>query len=225
MVATVISLSPLRRLRSAALTGLLAAAPIAIAGAQDAPVPRASLVFGLNQPLLLGGFNVEGNWWTRRVVVDYSHGINLSVPADQLPDAYRQQGVDVIVRHSLGLGVGYRITPALNLRLEPKLHTYDLAYADRTGGRARVATFTTYTLGVGAYYLWLPFQHRGGRVRGLSVVPSVRFWPRVGSSLAGDRLAYDSRTLGRRETLPVPNIGGYNTPWVINVSVGYTLFR
>ena len=39
--------------------------------------PKWSVVFGLNQPILLQGFNFEVNYFTKKLVFDYSHGFNL----------------------------------------------------------------------------------------------------------------------------------------------------
>jgi hypothetical protein len=187
------------------------------------PAPRASVVFGLTQPLLLRGFNVEGDWWTEHVVVDYSHGINLHVPGTSLGGEYERQGLDFLVRHSLGIGVGYRITRALNVRLEPKVHVYDVHYA--TGGAAPIGSFRTYTLGAGVYYLWRPFRNATGAARWLSIVPSLRYWPQVASSLDRDRVIYASHVTGRTEVMRTPAIGAANTPWIVNVSVGWTVLR
>jgi len=38
---------------------------------------EAAILFGLNQPLLLNGFNIEGNYFTKKMSFDYSHGISL----------------------------------------------------------------------------------------------------------------------------------------------------
>jgi hypothetical protein len=204
------------------LAATLPLLPVAAATAQE-PAPRASVVFGLTQPLLLRGFNVEGDWWTKHVVIDYSHGVNLHVAGTSLGGEYERQGLDFLVRHSLGIGVGYRITRALNVRLEPKVHVYDVHYA--TGGAAPIGTFRTYTLGAGAYYLWRPFHSAAGAARGLSIVPSLRYWPQVASSLDRDRVTYASRVTGRTEVMRTPAIGAANTPWIVNVSVGWTVVR
>ena len=49
--------------------------------AQNAPFSdekfRFSLVFGLNQPIVTQGFNLEANYYTKYFVFDYSHGFNL----------------------------------------------------------------------------------------------------------------------------------------------------
>src|SRR5262245_19859402 len=78
-----------------------------------------SLLFGLNQPILLRGFNVEGNYWMKKWVIDYSHGFNLHLDGELVNDELKSQQIDLLVTHSLGLGVGYRFTKGFNLRFEP----------------------------------------------------------------------------------------------------------
>ena len=80
-----------------------------------------SLLFGLNQPILLRGFNVEGNCWMKKWVIDYSHGFNLHLDGEFVNDELEAQQVDLLVTHSLGLGVGYRFTKGFNLRTHTSL--------------------------------------------------------------------------------------------------------
>ncbi|NJM93930.1 MAG: hypothetical protein HC842_04020 [Cytophagales bacterium] len=57
---------------------------------------RINLLFGLNQPLL-GGFNVEGNWFYRRLGVDYSHGMSLHMGNAMLDEPNQAQGLAVYI--------------------------------------------------------------------------------------------------------------------------------
>jgi hypothetical protein len=129
----------------------------------------------------------------------------------------------VVVPHTLGFGLGYRFTPAFHVRLEPKLHFFDLYYdGDEKSVGNRIASYYTFTLGVGAYYRWLPFENNTDWSRGLTVMPSVRYWPNVASSLADNKLTYQNRLTGATETHSALNIGALNTPWVVNISIGYS---
>jgi hypothetical protein len=182
-----------------------------------------SVLFGLNQPILLKGFNVELNYWTKKWVIDYSHGFGLHADGKSLGDDYENQKINFKITHSAGIGVGYRFTKAFNIRFEPKIHVYETYYegARQTHSNS-IANFTTYTLGVGAYYLWMPFGHKQNALKGITIVPSVRYWQKVGSTLDGDAHSYFNTQTNQIERFKAPNIGLANTPIVLNVSVGYT---
>lgn len=181
---------------------------------------RFSLVFGLNQPILLRGFNVEGNYWMKKWVLDYSHGFNLHADGKFVADEYERQRVNFKITHSLGVGIGYRFTKSFNLRFEPKLHIYETYYEQST--EKSIINFNTYTLGFGAYYRWMPFEKKDGFAKGITIVPSIRYWYKVGSSLSGDQHTYFNTVTNQNEILKAPNIGAANTPWIFNISVGYT---
>jgi hypothetical protein len=184
---------------------------------------RFSLVFGLNQPILLRGFNVEGNYWMKKWVIDYSHGFNLHADGKFVDSEYERQRVNFKITHSLGIGVGYRFTKSFNLRFEPKLHIYETYYeGQEQSGTNSIVNFNTYTIGFGAYYRWLPFEKKDGFAKGITIVPSIRYWYKVGSSLPGDQHSYFNTVTNQNEILKAPNIGAANTPWIFNISVGYT---
>jgi hypothetical protein len=184
---------------------------------------RFSVLFGLNQPLVFKGFNAEVNYWTKKWVFDYSHGVGLHVDGKMIGNEYQDQHLDFKIKHSFGVGVGYRFTEAFNVRLEPKVHIYETYYEGDEQTRSNsIANFTTYTLGLGAYYRWLPFQKAGNALKGITVVPSVRYWQKVGSSLDNNAFTYQNTKTGKSQTFKAPNIGLSNTPFLFNVSVGYT---
>jgi len=60
-------------------------------------------------------------------------------------------------------------------------------------------------------------------LKGIMIVPNVRWWPRVSSSVAGDALTYTSRITEQVETHEVRQIGMANTPFFINASIGYSV--
>jgi hypothetical protein len=187
------------------------------------PPNQFSIVFGLTQPLLLGGFNAEVVYWTKHFVFDYSHGFGLK-PIGVSEDS--DQRLQFRMPHTLGIGVGYRFTEGLNLRVEPKLHFWELYYDNATPEAGnRIANYTTFTLGLGAYYRWLPFEADENLprfLRGITIIPSARWWPNVSSTLDGNSLRYNNTLTQREETHRAKNIGVANTPFFVNVSIGYT---
>ncbi len=72
-----------------------------------------SLLFGIIQPTALQGFNVEVNYFRKRMSFDYSHGISLD-PASV--GKYKDQNIAMHLPFSTGFGVGYRFTSFLDLR-------------------------------------------------------------------------------------------------------------
>ncbi|RYG40172.1 MAG: hypothetical protein EOO01_27985, partial [Chitinophagaceae bacterium] len=170
--------------------------------------PKVSVLFGLNQPLVLHGFNVEVDYWTRKWVFEYSHGVGLNVDGKMLGDEYERQQISFKLPHSLRVGVGYRFTEALNIRLEPKIHFYEAYYNDQDQKSSqRLVDFSTYTVGLGAYYKWQPFEQENNFLKGITVVPSIRYWQKVGSSLKKNQFTYQNNHTQREETLKAPNIG------------------
>ncbi len=184
---------------------------------------RFSVMFGLNQPIVLKGFNIEGNYWMKKWVIDYSHGFNLHADGEFLSNEYERQQIDFKITHSLGLGIGYRFTKGFNLRFEPKLHIYETYYdGQEQSNENSIVNFNTVTLGFGAYYRWMPFEKNKGFAKGITIAPSLRYWYKVDSSLPNDQHSYFNTRSNQNEILKAPNIGAANTPWIINVSVGYT---
>lgn len=192
------------------------------ARADDPYADRASLVGGVAQ-LLLGGGNAEATWFTRRLSVAYSHGFNIRLGGSALPQAAQDQQLQLTMPWTTGLGVGYRVTRALDVRLEVKRHRFAMRYDDQSFAGPEIAGYHTTTVGVGAYYRYYPFATRGYALRGVVVVPSLRYWPNASSTLDGDALRYANARTGRPEvhdaaTQGIPGTGGL----LANVSIGYT---
>jgi hypothetical protein len=184
---------------------------------------KISVLFGLNQPLITQGFNVELNYYTKHFVFDYSHGFNLHFKDNLVNDEAKKQHLKFKISHSLGFGIGYRITPELNLRIEPKIHLWEVSYSNQSYDEANVfKKYTTYTLGLGAYYRWLPFKNTESFARGLTVAPSIRWWPNIQTSLTNNKFEYFNTITNKTETHHANNIGVKNTPFFGNISVGYT---
>lgn len=185
---------------------------------------RVALLFGLSQPILGRGFNVEGNLFYKRLVFDYSHGVSLDIRAANAGTELKGQHLAVHIPWTTGFGVGYRVTKLLNVRVEPKWHRYEIYNdGDVQTASSRITGYTTFTLGAGAYLNWRPFEKANNALSGILIAPSVRYWPRISSSLPGDKLAYQNRTTGEQATHKAMEIGFNNTPVFVNVSIGYSL--
>ncbi|MBC8153545.1 MAG: hypothetical protein H7Z72_11590 [Bacteroidetes bacterium] len=200
------------------------------ASAQDQPSRRTfpysnrfTLGGGISQ-LLLGGFNVQGEYTTNRMVFSYSHGFNITLKGQSASLVAQDQQLDEKLTSTLGIGIGYRITPAFDVRVEPKLHFYDVNYNGKTeAGSARLTSYRTVTLGLGAYYRYYPFRHQSNGLAGIVVMPSVRYWPNVGSSLNDNKLTYTSKATNRTETYRAASQGFPGTNGLLaNVTIGYT---
>ncbi|OJJ22812.1 hypothetical protein BKI52_00230 [marine bacterium AO1-C] len=191
--------------------------------AQNKPLSnRVNLLFGLNQPLL-GGFNVEGNVFYKRFVFDYSHGVSLNFSNATLAGAEKTQQLAVHIPYTTGFGVGYRFNEWFNLRAEPKWHRFELYYeGDQQTIDNRIVAYNTFSLGLGAYFNIRPFKNQRNFLKGIMIAPSVRYWPKLSSNLAND-FSYQNRVTGQTESLSAMEVGVSNTPWIFNISVGYTL--
>ncbi len=183
--------------------------------------PEVALLAGLIQPILLGGGNVELDLYWGRLVVGYSHGFLLNFRGDTLVGEAAQQGLALHLPYSTGLSVGYRFLPWLDARLEGKVHRFEVREAS---SGTPLFDYTTMTLGVGVYAQYRPFRDFGVQtdewLHGFLVLCSVRYWPNLWTSLPNDELAYPHPSLGDVEH-HAANIGIANTPFIVNVSVGY----
>jgi hypothetical protein len=182
---------------------------------------RFSVLFGLIQPVALSGFNVEVNYFTKKMVFDYSHGVSLDPPS--IADV-KDQNVVWHLPYSTGFGVGCRLTNSLDIRFEPKLHSWEAYYKDDTqNDQTRIKDFKTVTLGIGVYYRYFPFKNSNNKfLQGITTSSSVRWWQNTSSTLDGGEFTYFNKTTRKNETLKTPNIGLANTPIVINIGIGYT---
>lgn len=214
------------------LTILVGMLPPASAFAQDSSAPSAAedprrslgVSFGLLQPLVLRGGNVEADLRWDWFVLGYSHGWSLHVPAS---GEVKEQRLRSFVPFSTGFGVGVQhafdsIGLILDLRAEPKYHRFELEL-EGDGGDVRrpLVEYDTITLGAGLYGTWLPFRTSSSAIRGIHIGASFRVWPRVWSSLEDDRLEYFNETTGRTEVHEALEIGVAGTPVIVNMAVGY----
>ncbi len=180
-----------------------------------------SLLFGLLQPTVAKGFNIEINYATKRVIFDYSHGVSLDPPT---AGDFKTQNVDLHIPYTTGFGVGYRFTSFFDIRFEPKLHSYEIYQKGEIQTEAnKIIDFKTMTLGLGAYYRFMPFKNSENRfLQGITTSTSIRWWQNVGSTLREDKFTYTNKLSNKTETLDAPNIGIANSPIIFNIAVGYT---
>ena len=184
---------------------------------------RINLMFGLSQPVLAHGFNIEGNFIDGRFIFDYSHGVSLDFQDGSTTSALRQQGVAVHMPYTTGFGLGYRITEWLNIRVEPKWHRFEFYYEDQAETKSdQITAYNTFSLGAGLYGAYRPFKHRVNFLSGFLLAPSIRFWPTVTSSEPGDSFTYFNRNTNSNQEITKLDPGILFTPLVINLSVGYT---
>lgn len=182
---------------------------------------------GLLQPIALGGANLEVDFRFGPFVAAYSHGWSLDLEGPAIVGDMKRQGVTLHLPYSTGFGLGLtHWVSALNsffdLRFEGKLHRFEASYGSVDGlGKTEIARYSTYTIGGGAYWTYVPFASRTDALRGLDFSTSVRLWPNVGSTLSGNEVTYKNATTGRDEVHRTANIGIADTPVIVNVSVGY----
>lgn len=185
--------------------------------------PRFNVLFGLSQPLVANGFNFEVDVFYKRLAFDFSHGVSLDFSGKGVTGDVAKQKLAVHIPYTTGFGIGYRFTNAFSLRIEPKWHQFELYYDGEAQTPAdRITRYNTFSLGVGAYYCWLPFLAKTNALKGIMISPSVRYWPTVSSTLSDDKITYANKMTGVQQTHERMQPGIANTPLVINVSVGYS---
>jgi hypothetical protein len=182
---------------------------------------RFSLMFGLLQPVVAKGFNIEVNYFTKRMAFDYSHGISLDPP---VVGQYLDQKLALHIPFTTGFGIGYRFNSFLDVRFEPKLHQFQLFNKDDAQTDAnKIADFKTITFGFGVYYRYFPFKNSSNTfLQGITTSTSLRYWQNFGTTLRNDEISYLNKGTNKAETLKAPNIGIANTPIIFNIAVGYT---
>jgi hypothetical protein len=184
---------------------------------------KTNVLFGLTQPLLVDGFNIEGNYIHNRLIFDYSHGVSLDFSGISSTPEFQDQGVAVHMPWTTGFGAGYRLNEWLNIRVEPKWHRFEFYYeGESQTSTNEINSYNTFSLGLGLYGNFQPFKKSTSFLKGIMVAPSIRFWPTVSSSLDGDSFSYDNKNTGNIETVEVLNPGVGFTPFIFNISIGYS---
>lgn len=181
-----------------------------------------NVLFGMNQ-IMLNGFNVELNYFHHRLAFDYSHGVSLNLDNEYLDPTNKELGIDVHIPWTTGFGIGYRFNEWFNLRAEPKWHKFELyQMGQEQNSENLIDSYTTFTLGIGAYCNLKPFKKKNSFLRGIMVAPSIRYWPQVSSSLENDELQFYSEELDEIVTHKALQVGIQNTPLIVNISIGYS---
>jgi hypothetical protein len=181
-----------------------------------------AVLFGLTQPLVLSGFNIEGNYFTRKMSFDYSHGVSLEYRGNIITGDMKTQHLVAHLPYSTGFGIGYRFTSWLNLRMEPKWHRFEIYYeGDDQALATRIIAYNTFTLGLGLYGKWHPFKQKHNFFSGIIIAPSVRWWPTVASTLSDEGYSYFNKITNQNEVHKTMSVGLGNTPWLANISIGY----
>jgi hypothetical protein len=182
---------------------------------------KVSVLFGMIQPLVAQGFNMEVNYTTKRLIFDYSHGVSLDPP---VVGDFITQNVVLHIPYTTGFGIGYRFSSFFDVRFEPKLHSWEIYHkGDAQNATNKIKDFKTFTLGVGAYYKYMPFKKSDNKfLQRITTSTSLRYWQNVGTTLRNDEFSYFNKTSNKTETLKAPNIGLANSPIIFNIAIGYT---
>ena len=196
---------------------------------QDPSAKKNELVLmaGLIQPVLLQGYNLEMDFYTPKMVFNYSHGFSLDMTneAGTTVGDIKEQHLAVHIPYSTGFGIGYRLNKYFDVRLEPKMHKFEIYYddTDRTEAQNQITDYTTFTLGLGAYFRWKPFEKNDTFLKGIFTSTSLRYWQKISSSLDNGELQYTNRITQNTETHKAANIGIANTPFIFNIAIGYCI--
>jgi hypothetical protein len=182
---------------------------------------KVSVLFGLLQPVVAQGFNVEVNYTTKRLIFDYSHGVSLDPP---VAGDFKTQNTVLHIPYTTGFGIGYRLSSFFDVRFEPKLHSWEMYYKDEAqNDGTKIKDFKTITLGIGAYYRYMPFKKSDNKIlQGITTSTSLRYWQNAGTTLRNDEFSYFNKISNKIETLKAPNIGFANSPIIFNIAIGYT---
>jgi hypothetical protein len=184
---------------------------------------RVSILAGLIQPMVLKGGNVEVTYFTKKVSFDYSHGFKLNMSGGTITGDAKTQKLAYHLPYSTGFGIGYRFTSFLDVRVEPKLHSWEVYYDGEEQNKANlIKSYKTWSVGLGAYYRYMPFMQKDNWLQGITTSTSLRWWPNVDSSLPSDKFTYHNKFTNKDETLKASSIGIAGSQFLFNVSVGYT---
>ncbi|MBC7920989.1 MAG: hypothetical protein H7Z75_07830 [Ferruginibacter sp.] len=165
----------------------------------------------LVQPVIFGGFNINGVYYAgNRFTLEYSHGGLLNYPDYTKTEEQKAQGAKISVPWTTGFGVGYRLTPTLDARMEFKAHRFKVEF-DNTPVKTK---YTTYTVGPGLYY-----RQYLGKKTGFNLELSSRYWFDVASSLPDDQFVYATQTDQVRSHEAV------KMGLSFNLGIGYTFGR
>ncbi|MCF6133149.1 hypothetical protein [Flavobacterium wongokense] len=184
---------------------------------------RVNLLFGVAQTAIAKGYNVEVNYIHNRFIFDYSHGASLDFSGNLLPDDLKRQQLAIHEPYTTGFGIGYRLKEWINIRVEPKWHRFEFYYEGSPQNKStEITAYNAFSLGLGVYGSYIPFKKKDNFLKGFIIAPSIRFWPTVSSSLKGNKFSYFNTVTGQNEEIKTLDSGSKFTPWVANVSIGYS---
>jgi len=184
---------------------------------------KINVLFGLTQPIVAKGFNIEGNFIYNRFIFDYSHGVSLDYSGNTITTDLKRQGVAVHIPWTTGFGIGYRVKEWINIRVEPKWHRFEYYYEGESQNNGnQIISYNTMSLGIGVYGNYQPFKNKSSSLSGITIAPSIRFWPTIASSLEGNNYSYYNMKTMITEEIKTQDPGFNATPWVFNVSIGYS---
>ena len=154
---------------------------------------------------------------------DYSHGFSLDMSGSTITGDAKTQKLAYHLPYTTGFGIGYRFTSFFDIRVEPKIHSWEVYYDGETQNKTNlIKSYKTYSVGAGAYYRYMPFHEKNNWLQGITTSTSFRWWPNVGSSLTDDKFTYHNKSTNKDETLKASNIGIAGSQFLFNVSIGYT---
>lgn len=184
---------------------------------------RFSILAGLIQPMILKGGNIEMTYFSKKISFDYSHGFLLNMSGSTMVGDAKAQKLAYHLPYSTGFGIGYRITSFFDIRIEPKMHSWEVYYDGETQNKVNlIKSYKTYSLGLGAYYRYMPFRKKDGWLQGITTSTSLRWWPNIITSLKDDKFTYHNKITNNDETLKASNIGIAGSQFLFNISIGYT---
>jgi hypothetical protein len=134
--------------------------------------------FGLNQPILMHGFNAAVDVRYKRLVLTYSHGQGLD-STWALSDSEKAAGMTLREPYTTGGGIGVVLIDELWVLADFKVHHFE---ADTPLDHA---AYTNVTIGgeIGwRYFIW----------KGFNVALVARYWPNVYSSAGSGITLHDA---------------------------------
>lgn len=184
---------------------------------------KVNAVFGLIQPIFAKGFNIEGNYIHNRFIFGYSHGASLDLSGQSVTAEMREEGLAVHMPYTTGFGIGYRLKEWINVRIEPKWHRFEFYYDDEPQNSTnQITSYNTMSLGIGIYGHYQPFKNKTTFLKGIMIAPSIRFWPTISSTLKDNSFTYLNKNTGTNEEIKTLDVGPGFTPFIFNVSIGYS---
>jgi hypothetical protein len=111
----------------------------------------------------------------------------------------------------------------INVRIEPKWHRFEFYYdGEAQNSASQITSYNTMSLGIGIYGHYQPFKNKTSFLKGIMIAPSIRFWPTISSTLKDNSFTYLNKNTANIEEIKTLEIGPGFTPFIFNVSIGYS---